>query len=427
MSEGMEDENNQTQHSSSEEQYPIAKTILPFSAKTLKELSLDVEDRVAIFWNNDGKADYWNGKNLRTGEIGWFPANVVVMMPDMFSPTKKTDDVAEEDEDGNPNLSEVVNEFTPDVQKPIKLSIGDRVSVKSKSLGWWYGKNVTENTVGWFPSKCLKEQTSTSRKGKGSSLTPSQEKDLVNWIVGLEDPPTPFQVRTKATEMARENYPNKSVFSSAWLGLFKQRHPEITTRIAAKQPDSVTKSKTLNSNEEAEIVQFVKDKNAQGEYPTRRQVTEKANEIFSRKRGSDCDLGSKWIIYFQRRNPSLQLTVKSTEQYFTEEEEQEIVNWILDKNNKKDPISQADIREFALTIAKRKHPNKTSIGKDWYNGFSIRHPQISLSKKRNRTSKAKTPEEEEEANNRVDNSQDDNISSAIQLPSSEEPPQKKQK
>lgn len=52
MSEGMEDENNQTQHSSSEEQYPIAKTILPFSAKTLKELSLDVEDRVAIFWVN---------------------------------------------------------------------------------------------------------------------------------------------------------------------------------------------------------------------------------------------------------------------------------------------------------------------------------------------------------------------------------------
>lgn len=57
------------------------------------------------------------------------------MMSDMFSPTKKTD-VAEEDEEDekdSSNLSEVVNEFTPDVQKPIKLSIGDRVSVKSVS------------------------------------------------------------------------------------------------------------------------------------------------------------------------------------------------------------------------------------------------------------------------------------------------------
>ena len=62
-----------------------------------RDITLKIEEKVAIFWVNlwifflkiqkkkkDNDDSWWNGKNLNTGQVGWFPPQMVRVVNEVY-------------------------------------------------------------------------------------------------------------------------------------------------------------------------------------------------------------------------------------------------------------------------------------------------------------------------------------------------------
>jgi len=75
-----EDEPEETNDDSSEDEFEvvecsIVKAKYPFKARSDRELTISVDDEVAVFEKEE--SGWWRGKNLLTEEFGWFPSNYI--------------------------------------------------------------------------------------------------------------------------------------------------------------------------------------------------------------------------------------------------------------------------------------------------------------------------------------------------------------
>ncbi|KAH9280196.1 Intersectin-2 [Echinococcus granulosus] len=169
-----------------------------FEAKLLGDLSLQIDDKVDVFVDNNG---WYEGVSQRTGQRGLFPANhVQKLQPDTElsttsgttaqtfafaipteekrsakispSPPSSTVFINQEEQKGNekkveidsamitmsktPELAVVVTPFIAQSSEQLSLNTGQYVKIRKRSSnGWWEGETQLrgqDRQIGWFPA-----------------------------------------------------------------------------------------------------------------------------------------------------------------------------------------------------------------------------------------------------------------------------------
>lgn len=202
------------------------------------------------------------------------------------------------------------------------------------------------------------------------------EESIVQWIddsFKKGQKLNPLQIRQKATEIAQMKDPSRAILSKCWFKAFKQRHPEIGSKICVR----TVKQKSLEEAEESELAEWVRARNATGSLPSRKEVILKGTEIAKRIDSSRC-VSASWVIKFQHRHPELQIQVTQKTKFFSEEDEREIVDWVQKQNDVGKYPTGMDVRRFAAQLSEKKEMSKNSFGNDWLVNFRSRHPGLML-------------------------------------------------
>lgn len=381
-----------------EPEYRMAVARLQFFATQQRELFLNVGDRIVIYDSNAN--DWWNGRNLSTQEVGWFPANHVELSKRSVSAIRKTAHDYEwillrwakrrrdaglkvDVEELRHKIGELGNNLLENFAKkyPTVFTKGNDPNISTEDIDKEQDMNLSSE-FGLAEEFETKEEEGTKKNFSQSHLSDEQEKIILKWIddqYAAGKPVTPNELRFQATELARKTDPSKNVFSSSWVTRFKRRHSHIVPKLKLKNTDP--RGKSLDEEEEMQLAEWVKERNRMGNTPNRKEIVAKATEFIRKKDTKSPRISRKAIVNFHARHPELKMEVSTQfgSTYFNEEEEAEIVAWIQDRYKNQKSTSPTDVINHALKVAQtKKDPNKSTFTYDWFYGFRDRHPEIQV-------------------------------------------------
>ncbi|KAL5108156.1 Intersectin-1 [Taenia crassiceps] len=198
-----------------------------FEAKLPGDLSLQIEDKVDVFVDNNG---WYEGVSQRTGQRGLFPANHVQKLqsdtelstaigattqisttgvPTGDQSTAKVSpsppltavftDQEEREENGKvktdsavitmsktPELAVVLTPFTAQSSEQLSLNVGQYVKIRKRSSkGWWEGETQQrgqDRQIGWFPADYVR-LVNANNLSEAHSVTASTEPALEPTLV----------------------------------------------------------------------------------------------------------------------------------------------------------------------------------------------------------------------------------------------------
>lgn len=155
----------------------------------------------------------------------------------------------------------------------------------------------------------LKLQTSSS---KGKYFDVGEEDEIVQWVKAKNQQgiiPASQDVIDFAMQIAYRKDTHKLRLSSSWVCLFANRHKDIHIKLISSECVNENTRRHINLAEEEELVRWVKQHNQMGEYPTKRQVTDKAYEMAKQRNPDLLPFSRWWANRFITLHPELKFKI----------------------------------------------------------------------------------------------------------------------
>lgn len=155
----------------------------------------------------------------------------------------------------------------------------------------------------------LKLQTSSS---KGKYFDETEEEEIVQWIRAKNQQniiPFSQEVIDFAMQIAYRKDSHKLRLSSSWVCLFANRHKGIQIKLITTECVTENTRRHITSAEEEELVRWVREHNLVGEYPTKRQVTDKAYEMAKKRNPRLMPFSRWWVNRFITLHPELKFKI----------------------------------------------------------------------------------------------------------------------